>query len=306
MLKSAEWIYDDILSHKKLHTALEENPTYGLRVIGHSLGAGVAAVLGLMLRRRFPSLYCLCFSPPGCVFTSGIAAESKKFCCSFVLHDDLVPRLSYDSLVRLRNELVELIARIKVPKHCVFSTGLKPSTEQTIIGRHHRLLHPRTNIPRSEFLREYERFVELQATRKDERVSISLTLPGRIIHCVRTSASYGNTPCNCVVTCCKKIACCGSAKSTRLKARWVEPKDLTSIIISPSMLVSEKVPWYRICTLFSLKFIVCYTLQVDHFPFNVSSSLKTVADAYGCESKLHQEPDRLARALGCDEPKKKT
>ena len=220
---------------------MEENPAFGLRLIGHSLGAGVAAVLGVMLRRQFPSLYCLCFSPPGCVFTSGIAAESKKFCCSFVLHDDLVPRLSFDSLVRLRNELVELIARIKVPKHCVFSTKLKPSTEQTIIGLPERLLHPRSNIPRSDFLREYERFLELQATRKDDRASITLTLPGHIMHCVRTSTSYGNTPCNCIVTCCKKIACCGSVRSTRFKARWVEPSDLSNIIVSPSMLVSDEV-----------------------------------------------------------------
>ncbi|EJK46551.1 hypothetical protein THAOC_34774 [Thalassiosira oceanica] len=167
MLKSAECIYDDILSHKKLHVAMVENPTYGLRVIGHSLGAGVAAVLGLMLRQQFPNLHCLCFSPPGCVFTSGMAAESKKFCCSFVLHDDLVPRLSYDSL-----------AVDRADDHWNARKATAPENKHT---------------------------------------------------------------------------------------------------------------------------------KVDHFPFNVASSLKTIADAYGCEAaKLHQEPERLARILRCDEPKKNT
>ena len=107
------------MRHQKLHEAMNANPNYGLRIVGHSLGAGVASVLGLILRQEFPNLYCLCFSPPGCVFSERTATESKDYACSYVLHNDIVPRLSYDSLDSLRNDLVEIIARIKVPKHKV-------------------------------------------------------------------------------------------------------------------------------------------------------------------------------------------
>ena len=105
MLTGAQFIYDDLQNHKILHEAMKEHPDFGLRIIGHSLGAGVSAILGLMLRQQFPNLYCLCFSPPGCVFSERTARESKDYACSYVLHNDIVPRLSYNSLVNFRNDV---------------------------------------------------------------------------------------------------------------------------------------------------------------------------------------------------------
>ena len=66
--------------HKTLDHALSnEFSGFHLRVVGHSLGAGIAAMLGLMLRQKYPSLMCLCFSPPGCVFTPRTAERSKAY-----------------------------------------------------------------------------------------------------------------------------------------------------------------------------------------------------------------------------------
>ncbi len=56
MLEAAKYVYDDMEARKVLRTAFEENPDYNLRIIGHSLGAGVAAVLGLMMRKQYPLL----------------------------------------------------------------------------------------------------------------------------------------------------------------------------------------------------------------------------------------------------------
>jgi len=78
----AKWIHDDLVRHNILTEAMEANPHFGLRIVGHSLGAGVAAMLGLMLRQQFPNLYCLCFSPPGCVFSEKTARKSKDYACS--------------------------------------------------------------------------------------------------------------------------------------------------------------------------------------------------------------------------------
>lgn len=38
---------------------------YGLVIVGHSLGAGTAAILSFLLRRQYPTLHCYSYSPPG-------------------------------------------------------------------------------------------------------------------------------------------------------------------------------------------------------------------------------------------------
>mmetsp|Transcript_29247 Transcript_29247/g.70557 ORF Transcript_29247/g.70557 Transcript_29247/m.70557 type:complete len:702 (-) Transcript_29247:703-2808(-) len=82
MLAGATHIYEDLKRHKILDQAMDAHPDFGLRIVGHSLGAGVAAMLGLMLRQQYPKLYCLCFSPPGCVFSERTARESREYVCS--------------------------------------------------------------------------------------------------------------------------------------------------------------------------------------------------------------------------------
>ena len=142
---------------------------------------GVAAVLGLMLRKQYPKLYVLGFSPPGCVFSERMAEESKEFVCSYVLHNDIVPRLSYHSLVNLRNDLVEIIARIKVPKHQVFDSNYKHSNESTLAELPDKLLYGREEIPASDFLSNFDEFKQRQIERQHERDrhNINMTLPGR-------------------------------------------------------------------------------------------------------------------------------
>ena len=156
MLAGAKWIYDDLTKHGILDKAMKAHPDFGLRIIGHSLGAGVAAVLGLMLKQQYPSLYCLCFSPPGCVFSERTARESKKYAVSYVLHDDIVPRLSYESLVRFRNELIEMIARIKVPKHEVFDANWWPWNEEALLHLPDKFLYDEMKIPSSKFYTEFQ------------------------------------------------------------------------------------------------------------------------------------------------------
>lgn len=38
---------------------------YGLVIVGHSLGAGTAAILSFLLRPQYPTLRCYAYSPPG-------------------------------------------------------------------------------------------------------------------------------------------------------------------------------------------------------------------------------------------------
>mmetsp|Transcript_19659 Transcript_19659/g.42728 ORF Transcript_19659/g.42728 Transcript_19659/m.42728 type:complete len:394 (+) Transcript_19659:1628-2809(+) len=281
MLAGAKWIYDDLKRHKILDEAMEAHPDFGLRIIGHSLGAGVAAMLGRMLRQQFPNLYCLCFSPPGCVFSERTARESKDYVCSFVLHNDMVPRLSYDSLENLRNDLIEMIARIKVPKHKVFDANIKPWNEESLLDLPDKLLHSREGIPSSEFLTEFEKFKLRQTERKRERdrQHINLTLPGRILHMVRTSTKLDSVPCSClgscVLSCAKCIVGCGLIHGTKkYKVRWTNAEDLSGLVISS-------------------------TMMVDHFPYNIAHALDVAADSYGVTEHATDkfERDQLTRIL---------
>ena len=38
---------------------------YGLVLVGHSLGAGTAAILAIMLQQEYTDLHCYSYSPPG-------------------------------------------------------------------------------------------------------------------------------------------------------------------------------------------------------------------------------------------------
>uniref|UniRef100_A0A8P0TJY7 sn-1-specific diacylglycerol lipase n=1 Tax=Canis lupus familiaris TaxID=9615 RepID=A0A8P0TJY7_CANLF len=65
---------------------------YGLIVVGHSLGAGTAAILSFLLRPQYPTLKCFAYSPPGGLLSEDAMEYSKEFVTAVVLGKDLVPR----------------------------------------------------------------------------------------------------------------------------------------------------------------------------------------------------------------------
>jgi len=107
ILTSAEWIRADLEKHGTLRKLMKDDDApykdYMLRVTGHSLGAGCATFLGLMLRREYPDLRCLPYSPPGGLVTIKTAKAVSGFTTSFILNSDIVPRLRYDSVRGAKN-----------------------------------------------------------------------------------------------------------------------------------------------------------------------------------------------------------
>lgn len=65
---------------------------YRLVIVGHSLGAGAAGVLSVLLRGDYPGLVCYTYSPVGCVFNLPLVQYTKKFITSFVIGNDVIPR----------------------------------------------------------------------------------------------------------------------------------------------------------------------------------------------------------------------
>lgn len=93
-------------------------------VVGHSLGAGVAALLALGLKTDYPSTRCIAYAPPGALVDAQLADVMAPFCTSFVVGDDVVPRLGLASLVELRDSVIRALAHANVHKRKALATFL--------------------------------------------------------------------------------------------------------------------------------------------------------------------------------------
>ncbi|KAF4040737.1 FYVE zinc finger domain-containing protein [Phytophthora infestans] len=100
MLKAVMWIKDRIVkSLRVLH-----NEGYHIVFAGHSLGAGCAALLSVMLQKEFVDLECFAYAVPACV-NLGVAESCDTFVHSIVLRDDIVPRAKASNVMKLVEEL---------------------------------------------------------------------------------------------------------------------------------------------------------------------------------------------------------
>lgn len=261
-------VFRDLQRHRYLeclllgHDALY--PDYTLRLVGHSLGAATATILSYMLRPTFPSVRCVNYSPPGCSLTWEMAVNCKDWCTSHVLDSDIVPRLSLVSMERLRDEILELIARIKVPKYqiakrVVVSSGGGVCNEtadddaaSSTSFLHDILYHP-DEVPRTEYSAQLERFKTIQEERRSFRGaarSISLYPPGKMLHIIKTGEQK-----TCCTSCVKCLTCCTSNLGFQYTPVWIENDDLNEIVVTP-------------------------TMGTDHFPNRMQMMLEKVAADY--------------------------
>ncbi|XP_031097988.1 uncharacterized protein LOC116002103 [Ipomoea triloba] len=104
MVAAARWIAK--LSIPFLLKALEENPDYEVKVVGHSLGGGTAALLTYILREQkdLSSITCVTFAPAACM-TWELAESGKHFITTIINGADLVPTFSTASIDVLRTEV---------------------------------------------------------------------------------------------------------------------------------------------------------------------------------------------------------
>lgn len=288
-LDETKWIMEDMRAHRILERLLlgpnAEYSHYNLRIVGHSLGAACACLLSFMLRRQFPNLRCVCYSPPGGFITRKLAEECKDFVSSFVLDSDLVPRLSVDSMEHLRNEVLELIGRIKVPKVEIVEhalSGVLPGRNNVeddpdvLVETNARILYPKGSAPiDTEFARQLERVKAAQSERRKSRSGIRdvpLYPPGRICHLVKTGQR--RRCCHGLIKC---ITCFTTNAGSEYTPIWVENDDLNEIVIAP-------------------------TMGTDHFPDRVCLELEGVAaNNFGIDTSLGStESDRENATLLAD------
>lgn len=104
MVAAARWIAK--LATPCLIEALRSYPDYKLKVVGHSLGGGTAALLTYTLReqKELSSATCVTFAPAACM-TWELAESSNEFVTSVINGADLVPTFSAASVDDLRAEV---------------------------------------------------------------------------------------------------------------------------------------------------------------------------------------------------------
>lgn len=102
MLTRCKWIYNDLTKRKILTILLPTGDEkrinnschdYNLIFTGHSLGAGIAAILGTMFRPKYPRLRCYAFCPPGCSVSPNLALQCEEYVTTVVVGSDVIPRI---------------------------------------------------------------------------------------------------------------------------------------------------------------------------------------------------------------------
>ncbi|KAK3120667.1 hypothetical protein QOZ80_9AG0691680 [Eleusine coracana subsp. coracana] len=105
MVAAARWIADQAIPC--LSKAVEQFPDYGIKIIGHSMGASIAAILTYMLRENeeLSSASCIAFGPAACM-TWNLAESGKEFITTVVNRNDVVPSFGTASAANLRTEVM--------------------------------------------------------------------------------------------------------------------------------------------------------------------------------------------------------
>lgn len=96
--------------------ALAQRPEYGVVVVGHSLGAGVASLFTMLFHEIDPQvpIHCYAFACP-CVLSPELAMSAlvRRIITTVVVADDVVPRLCYPTMDRLKRAMCAILAQSK-------------------------------------------------------------------------------------------------------------------------------------------------------------------------------------------------
>ena len=116
MLQAAHFVKKKLEESHALSDAFALHQSYSLAITGHSLGAGSAALLALLLKPIYPNLRCFAFSPPGGLMSLEAVKYSEDFIMSVTLGDDIVPRLSVPTVEDMKKKLFKCIENCEKPK----------------------------------------------------------------------------------------------------------------------------------------------------------------------------------------------
>ncbi|XP_048223334.1 diacylglycerol lipase-beta isoform X1 [Perognathus longimembris pacificus] len=230
--QAARYIYQRLVHDGILSQAFSVAPEYRLVIVGHSLGAGAAALLAIMLRGSYPQVRAYAFSPPRGLLSKSLYEYSQDFIVSLILGKDVIPRLSVSNMEDLKKRLLQVIAHCNKPKYKILLHGCwyelfggSPSNCATELDGEGQgaltqpLLGEQSLLTRSSPAYSFSSDSPLDTSPKYP----PLYPPGRIIH-LEEEGSAG------------RFGCCSSAQ---YRARWAHESAFSKILIGPKMLTDH-------------------------------------------------------------------
>ncbi|XP_074647959.1 diacylglycerol lipase-alpha-like [Tubulanus polymorphus] len=213
MVQAAVYIKKKLKEEGILTTAFQHERVtdeYDLVILGHSLGAGTAAILAILLRQDYPSLQCYAYSPPGGLLSMQAVEETKSFITSVVVGKDIIPRIGLSQMEALRSDLINVIKKSTHPKWKIIFGSVVCGCCSDKDGEGF------------DFQLEKERETSVHPC--DSQVALTrhtpLFPPGKIIHIVR------NHP---------KGSRCRTPEPV-YQAIWADNTDFDEVLISPTMI----------------------------------------------------------------------
>ncbi|KAK0072014.1 hypothetical protein PV325_012024, partial [Microctonus aethiopoides] len=203
----------------------------------HSLGAGLAVLLALLIRPRYPNLRVYAFATPAGLLSREAARITEEFVLTVGLGDDLVMRLSVDSMENFRTSLLITLQACRLPKYRVVLNGFGyvlfgvPDRDLNRTWRNGNTIN---SIPgqlpllsESPILRQNETMILERDVARRRYSMVRLYNAGRILHiarCKNYTDDNGNKP---------------SKKDRQYEMRWAQPEDFMELSVMPRMLLDH-------------------------------------------------------------------
>ncbi|KAK7068206.1 hypothetical protein SK128_005996 [Halocaridina rubra] len=234
MVQAAKFVLRRLEETRALTEALLSRNGYGLIITGHSLGAGTAVVLAAMMRPMYPNLKCFAFSPPGGLCSREFALATKSFVMSVIVGDDLVPRLSMNSIHDLRHKIVCVLDTCRQPKYRVLAQGcwymlfgissssLNSANAVESPSQDHPLLENSSGTYTYESINDVQVSFSPEETRHSQvprHTEVPLFLPGRVLYCIPTVSEEDS-----------------DGSNGQWEYRWADSNEFSQILISPFMM----------------------------------------------------------------------
>ncbi|KAL3138208.1 hypothetical protein ABBQ38_005429 [Trebouxia sp. C0009 RCD-2024] len=210
-----------------------------LVITGHSLGAGVAALLSLKMHVRAPGLKCWAFCPPGGLLSQNLSHAAEQYCTSVIVNKDMVPRLSLRTVYRLFEGKMIALARCNNTTSRVLVHALLASSRRILLSNP-RLFRPWSQVS-SEAKDMLHRFQQQPAKDSVSALGLKVGLypPGKQIFLRRF----------------KKQSQPQHAEDVSWDAVWIQPEE----IIGEGIIVSKHA-------------------TKDHYPYSLLAALEQVTD----------------------------
>ncbi|KAL4232804.1 hypothetical protein ACF0H5_007490 [Mactra antiquata] len=209
---------EDLILAKAFQKAKEQSEDkYDLVLVGHSLGAGTAAILAILLQQEYEDLHCYAYSPPGGLLSHECMEATKSYITSVVIAKDVVPRIGLHQMELLRTDLINIIKKSKNPKWKIIMKALCCSTASA------------SQINYEDIREDLERDITKHPS--DEQIGLTahkpMFPPGKIILVVRKHSG-------------KDSSCCGQNEPV-YQAIWADNSDFQEVLVSPTM-VNDHMP----------------------------------------------------------------